>query len=55
LEAACARGMACGLARYGSIASILDNNLDRLAAPISEDASITLSDHENIRGPGYYN
>jgi transposase len=55
LEAACARGMACGLARYSSIASMLDKKLDLHAAPLSDDASPALSDHEKIRGPGYYN
>lgn len=55
LEAACARGMACGLARYSSIASMLDKKLDLQASPLCDDASPALSDHENIRGPGYYN
>jgi transposase len=55
LEAACERGLAFGLKSYGSIASILEKNLDRQrnAAPSAEPE--LFADHENIRGRFYYN
>lgn len=54
LEAACARGLDHGACSYGSIRSILANNLDRATAPEPEPPS-PLGNHENVRGPAYYN
>lgn len=53
LEAAAARAIDLGTLTYGSLRSILDNNLDRLAAPQrpADGAPIL---HVNIRGPRYY-
>jgi transposase len=56
LEAACARALAAGARSYRHIDSILKNGLDRVplrtvAAPVH----LPISDHENVRGPGYYN
>src|SRR5438552_4009112 len=42
-----------GARSYGSLKSILANNLDRRPAHKPADASPIL--HANIRGPGYYN
>ncbi|MGO8740482.1 IS21 family transposase [Rhodoblastus sp.] len=54
LEAAAERAIDIGARTYGSIKSILDNNLDRRPAPKrAPDAAPIL--HPNIRGPRYYN
>jgi transposase len=54
VEAACQRGLEIGARSYGSIKSILDNNLDRqnAAKRAPERPAIV---HSNIRGPRYYN
>jgi transposase len=54
VEAAAARALEIGARTYGSVRSILDNNLDRLAAP-SRAAGGTTILHPNIRGARYYN
>lgn len=55
VEAACARGLEIGARSYGSIQSILQNNLDRQPAPRRprEEEELPLL-HPNIRGSGYY-
>jgi transposase len=54
LEAAAARAIDIGAQTYGSVKSILDNNLDRHPAQKrSADGSSIL--HANIRGSRYYN
>jgi len=53
LEAACAHAIDVGARSYGSLKSILANNLDRQPAHKPADASPIL--HANIRGPRYYN
>ena len=54
LEAAAERALDIGARTYGSVKSILDNNLDRRpAAKRATDATPIL--HPNIRGPRYYN
>lgn len=54
LEAACQRGLDIGARSYGSIHSILQNNLDRTrTSPRSAQGALPL-DHPNIRGSGYY-
>jgi hypothetical protein len=54
LEAAAERALEIGARTYGSVKSILDNNLDRRpAATRPTDTTPIL--HPNIRGPRYYN
>jgi transposase len=53
-EAVSARALEIGAMNYKSVASILANNLDRLAAR-QNDAEPTLFDHSNVRGPRYFN
>jgi transposase len=54
LEAAAGRAIDIGARTYGSVKSILDNNLDRHPAhKRATDAPPIL--HANIRGPRYYN
>ena len=54
LEAAAERAIDIGARTYGSVKSILDNNLDRRPAQqrTADGAAIL---HSNIRGPRYYN
>jgi transposase len=54
LEAAVDRAIDIGARTYGSLKSILDNNLDRRPAQkrATDGAPIR---HPNIRGPRYYN
>lgn len=51
-EAACARALEIGALSYKSVASILDNHLDR-PPPQPAAAGAPLL-HPNIRGPRYY-
>ena len=51
VEAVAARAVAVGALTYKSVASILQNNLDR-ASPAAESASVP--DHTNVRGPNYF-
>jgi transposase len=53
-EAVSARALEIGAMNYKSVASILANNLDRVAARQS-GAEPTLFDHPNVRGPRYFN
>jgi len=53
-EAVSARALEVGAMTYKSIASILSNNLDRVAIRQSQ-AEPTLFDHPNVRGPRYFN
>jgi transposase len=53
LEAAAARAIDIGARTYGSVKSILDNNLDRHPAHKPADGAAIV--HPNIRGPRYYN
>ena len=52
VEAAAGRALASGAVSYRSIKSILSAGLDRIA---DEEDSLVLPEHENIRGPEYYN
>jgi transposase len=54
LDAAAMRAIDIGARTYGSVKSILANNLDRRPSPkrSADDAPIL---HPNIRGPRYYN
>jgi transposase len=53
LDAAAARAMEIGALTYGSVKSILDNKLDRLAADPLQPEHRPLR-HRNIRGGGYF-
>jgi transposase len=50
-ESVSARAVAIGALTYKSIASILENNLDRAS---SSPENATVIDHPNVRGPGYF-
>jgi transposase len=54
VEAAAARALDIGARTYGSVRSILDNNLDRHAAPQRSSPDGVTILHRNIRGPRYY-
>jgi len=54
LEAAATRAIEIGASTYGSVKSILDNNLDR-QAPLQRAAEEPAILHPNIRGARYYN
>jgi transposase len=54
LEAAATRAIEIGARTYGSVKSILDNNLDR-QAPLQRAAEEPAILHPNIRGARYYN
>ncbi len=53
VEAAATRALDIGARTYGSVKSILDNNLDRHAAPQRGADGVTIL-HPNIRGARYY-
>ena len=57
LEAACARALAVGARSYRHVDSILRHGLDSAPPPATaETATVaTATDHENVRGPDYYN
>jgi transposase len=50
-EAVAARALAIGALTYKSVASILENNLDR--APQATESGTVIA-HPNVRGPGYF-
>ncbi|MET4324157.1 transposase [Bradyrhizobium sp. RT5a] len=54
LDAAAARAIDIGARTYGSVKSILANNLDRRPAPQRSADDLPIL-HSNIRGPRYYN
>jgi transposase len=54
LEAAATRAIEIGARTYGSLKSILANNLDRRPAAETRPAETAPIDHPNIRGPRYY-
>jgi transposase len=53
VEAAAARALEIGARTFGSVKSILENNLDRQAAPKPAADGMTIQ-HRNIRGSRYY-
>ncbi len=53
VDAAAARALEIGARTFGSVKSILDNNLDRQAAPRRAEDGLALQ-HRNIRGSRYY-
>lgn len=53
LEKACHKALAAGASRYQHVESILKNNLEE--APINSNfINSPLIEHENVRGPEYY-
>lgn len=54
LDAACARAVAVNGRSYKHVESILHNGLDREALPTPQEPAASI-DHENVRGPDYYN
>ena len=52
LEAVSARAVELGVLNCKGVASLLARKLDRAAAKNSRP--VTLFDHANLRGPGYY-
>jgi len=54
LNAACKRGLFYKNFLYQGIKDILKNNLDRQPLPVEETSGILPQDHNNIRGPIYY-
>ena len=52
VEAACLRALEIGARTYGSVKSILANNLDRQVTKRAPDSPVII--HPNIRGPHYY-
>jgi len=55
LEAACVRALAVGGRSYSHVNAILQNGLDRAPLPSRDVEPTAPIDHENIRGPDYYN
>ena len=58
LEAACTRAMVVSARSYRHVDSILKSGLDRLPLPESPavvSPTAQVPDHENVRGPNYYN
>ena len=53
LEAACARALLLGPSHDKSIASILSHGLDQQPPSTQHELSLP-TDHDNLRGPGYY-
>ena len=53
VEAACGRALEIGTRTYGSVKSILDNNLDRQVPTVRAADGMAIQ-HRNIRGSRYY-
>ena len=54
LEAAALRAVQIGSPTRRSVLSILQKGLDQATASPDAQPELTLPDHENVRGPGYY-
>ena len=56
LEKACERALHFNSASYRSIKAILEQNLDTqpLSSPVDTNQQLSLLQHENLRGAGYY-
>ncbi len=54
LERACARAHAAGARSYTSVNSILERGMDNLPPLVAPAAATPSFDHENVRGPSYY-
>ena len=55
VDRACKRAHLAGARNYRHVAAILKNRLDEAPMPDAVDDNGPPVDHENIRGPGYYN
>ncbi|MCC6653197.1 MAG: IS21 family transposase [Candidatus Eisenbacteria bacterium] len=55
VDKACKRAHMAGARNYRHVAAILKNHLDDAPMPDAVDDNRPRVDHENIRGPGYYN
>lgn len=55
VDKACRRANIAGARNYRHVKAILKNNLDSAPLPDDVDENRPPVDHENIRGPGYYN
>jgi len=55
VDNACKRAHIAGARNYRHVAAILKNRLDEAPMPDVVDENRPPVDHENIRGPGYYN
>lgn len=55
VDRACRRAHVAGARNYRHVAAILKNHLDEAPMPDDVDDNGPHVDHENIRGPGYYN
>jgi transposase len=55
MEQACARALRFGARSYKSIEQMLKHGRDRLPLPDDEAATDLAIQHENVRGPDYYN
>ena len=55
VDKACKRAHMAGARNYRHVAAILKNHLDDAPMPDAVDDNGPRVDHENIRGPGYYN
>jgi len=54
LEAACQRALMTGAIGYRHIASILKHGLDKQALPEQQALTLTLPEHNNLRGSDYF-
>lgn len=52
LEKACTKALLVGASRYVEVEDMLKNNLEEV--PISSNVFIPLPEHDNIRGPNFY-
>lgn len=55
IEAACQRAFVAGARSYHSVKTILEHGLDRIPTGDSQSPPRVPPEHENLRGPGYYN
>ena len=55
VEAAAKRALASGAISYKSIKSILSSGLDRMEVGGDGEERPPVPEHDNLRGPGYYN
>lgn len=54
LDAACARALAMRSPGYRTVAAILKSGMDRVSSGQPAPVSVTVIEHENVRGPEYY-
>ncbi len=54
LDAACERALAMRSPGYRTVAAILKSGMDRVSSGQRPPATVTVIEHENVRGPEYY-